>query len=360
MEKQNTPIDKKSLLPTGWNFWLVAIALVAGLILSMMSWLEICVEHCSANQDYRFLGFPFAHIGLIFFISGLLIHFFSIKYSWLSQLLSYMTALALGSEIVLIGIQKNEIGHWCPICISIAVTIGIIGLILTIDYFKNLSNIFNLNPRGQIMDVIKKGFTSLSLAVLGFILAFFGVSKFDHAQASMNDMQEKLAFGNLNSPIDVYFVTDWYCPSCKKIEPLIEKTLPLIQNKVKFYFVDYPIHKKSMNFTPYNLSFMINDKANYIRSRNALARLAEQTEDPNDEDIVALAKRDKLDFKELTFVQVKAGMEFFDKIVKKFSLSATPVLIIENTRTHEVIKLEGTNEIKDHKILEVINSMQKK
>ena len=359
MKDNHTPSTIFKKLPRQWIFWLIAFALALGLVLSIMAWLEICVEHCSANQDYRLFGLPFSYIGMSFFVAALLAHFYSVSYPLLKSILGYLTALALGAEVMFLGIQRNEIGHWCPICVSIAATIAFVALILAFDYFRYFLTTLSLNHWGKFMDIIKRGFASLSLALIGFVVAFYGVSKFDYAEAAMNEMEEKLAFGNKNSSIDVYFVTDWYCPSCKRAEPLIEKVLPLIQNRAKFYFIDYPIHKKSVNFTPYNLAFMLQDKSHYLKARSALTKLASQTENPTDQDVEKLAQQENLNFHELSFIQVKAGMEFFDQTVKKYQLNATPVLIITNHRTNQVVKLEGTDEIKDHKILEVVNSMQK-
>lgn len=348
-----------SLWSSNWSFWVVGFALLSGLILSILSWLKICVEHCSANQDYVFFGIPFAFLGIAFFVAGLTVHLLSKKYLICKKLIGWMISMAIGSEIMFIAIQKYEIGHWCPVCLSIALSLGIAGIVLPADYFKYSLPSSKLNRRGQIMEAIKKGLTSLSFMFVGFLMAFIGVSKFDYAQAAMTEMQDKLAFGNKNSPIEVYFVSDWFCPSCRRVEPLIEKIYPKIQSKVKFYFIDYPIHKKSLNFTPYNLAFMVNDKPQYFRARNALTELAQENESPNDEDIMQLAKQDGLKFEELSFINVKNGMEFFDQIVDKYKLRATPVLIITKPRANKMVKLEGLDEINEQSIMKAIDSMEK-
>ena len=50
-----------------WSFWIAGLSLVTGLILSILSWLELCVEHCSANRDYLLLAFPCHYRNAIFF-----------------------------------------------------------------------------------------------------------------------------------------------------------------------------------------------------------------------------------------------------------------------------------------------------
>lgn len=343
-------------MPYFWHL-IISLALLAGLILSILSWLELCVEHCSANQNYLLFGLPFAFGGMTFFVTAFAVHIFSRKYSFLSTLLSWMIAAAFGSEIMFIAVQKYEIGHWCPVCLGIALTVLIVGFLLIATYFKQLKTTFKSDNRGQIMDVLKKGLTTLSFAFVGFLMAFIGVSKPNLAEAAINDMKEKLAFGNRNSPIEVYFVTDWFCPSCRKVEPLIEKIFPAIQSRAAFYFIDYPIHKKSLNFTPYNLAFMINDRQHYFKARDALTVLAEENDSPNDQDVASLAQKNRLNFRELSFVEVKGGMEFFDKIVEKYNLNATPVLIFTNVKNNKVVKLEGRDEITESRVMKALESV---
>lgn len=233
------------------------------------------------------------------------------------------------------------------------------GLLLIANYFKQLKTAFKLDTRGQIMDVIKKGLTSLSFACIGFLMAFIGISKPNFAEAAMNEMKAKLALGNRNSQIEVYFVTDWFCPSCRKVEPLMEKIFPKIQTAAAFYFIDYPIHKNSLNFTPYNLAFLVNDKPQYFKARDALIELTSENESPNDQDVMALAQQNQLNFRELSFTEIKSGMEFSDSIVTKYNLNATPVLIITNLKNHKVVKLEGRDEITESRVMKAIESMEK-
>src|ERR1700761_8723537 len=140
-----------------WNFWLISFAFLAGLILSILSWFELCVEHCSANQSYHLFGFPFAIIGMAFFTTLLLFHFLSIHKALFSRLVGWMIGTAFGAEIMFIIVQKYQIGHWCPVCLSIAGSVGLAALILSIGYFKNLIFIIQHQNQGNIMLKIQKG-----------------------------------------------------------------------------------------------------------------------------------------------------------------------------------------------------------
>lgn len=351
----NTDVSKR---PVRWTFWVVNLGLFAGFILSILSWMELCVEHCSANQAYLLFGMPFAIVGMSFFATALILSLLSGKYEFLSKILSWMIAAALGSELMFIGVQKYQIGHWCPVCLSIAFTLLIVGWALSVNYFKNLFLSFHSHHRGQIMSIIKQGFTSFLWLTVGFVMAFLGVTKPDYAQAAMNDIKDKIAFGQKDNPVEIYFVSDWFCPSCKKVEPLIERIYPKIQSKATFYFVDYPIHKNSLNFVPYNLAFMINNKPQYFKARRGLLDLASDNETPTDEDVIEYSQAHHLAFRELSFVDVKAGMEWFDQIVDKYNLKATPVIIITNTQNHKTVKLEGTDEISESSILKGIETVK--
>jgi protein-disulfide isomerase/uncharacterized membrane protein len=340
-----------------WNFWLVSLALIAGLGLSILSWLELCVEHCSVNQDYRLFGLPFAVVGMIFFTLVITLRFLSLRYQSLTRLMGWLIASALGSELMFIAVQKYQIGHWCPVCLSIAASVTSAALVLLIGYLIGLKVTIQHYNRGEIMQKIRQGFACLSFVVLGFLVAFIGISKPDSAEAAMNDIKERIIFGTKASPVEVYFVTDWFCPSCRKIEPQIEKIYPKIKSKVAFYFIDYPIHKKSMNFSPYNLAFMINNKPQYFKARQLLMELSDTTENPKDSDIESAASKYHIDYQELTFLDIKTGLEYFEKIVDKFELHATPTIIIYNPRRNSVVKLEGRDEISEDKILEAIRNL---
>lgn len=340
------------------NFWLVSLALGVGLILSVLSWLELCVEHCSANQDYRLFGLPFAIVGMTFFAVLVSAHVLSVRYHFLTRLVGWMIASALGAEIMFIIVQKYQIGHWCPVCLSIAASIATASIVLVTGYLKNFKIILQHQNRGDIMKKVKQCLTTCSFLLFGFLLSFIGISKVSAAEAAVNDIKNRIVFGTEKSPVEVYFVTDWFCPSCKKVEPQIEKIYPKIKSKVAFYFIDYPIHRKSLNFTPYNLAFLVNDKSHYFKARDMLNEISEENESPNEEDIIEAAKDQGIKFKSLSFSDIKAGIDFFDEVIDKYDIRATPTIIITNQKKNKVIKLEGRDQISESKILDAIEKVK--
>lgn len=339
-------------------FWLLYIPLVAGFILSIMSWLHICVEHCSATKDYRLFNIPLAFVGIIFFSLLILFHSLSRQSNKYSLLVAWMIASGLGAEIMLIAIQKYQIGHWCPVCLSIALSLSIAALGIFGNKLYSLSQQKN---RGQMMmNHFKKAMaTSTSFFFIGFLLTFVGVAKPNPAQAAAEKMRERLEFGNKTSPIEVFFVTDWFCPSCKKVEPLIEKIYPKIQARVGFFFIDFPIHTKSENYSPYNLAFLLNNKSQYFAARDILMKMTNEIESPTDEDIEKAAKKAGIKFKEITYLEVKSGMTVFDEVIDKYKLDSTPTIIVLNTKTNKFTKLEGNDEISEEKIMKAIDGLEK-
>lgn len=356
MKTDTTTLTQRKQIPI--TFWVVTLALVAGLILSVLSWMELCVEHCSANRGYNLLGMPFAVFGLGFFIALTGIHLASRFWPVLTPLVGWMVAGAFGSEIMFIAIQKYRIGHWCPVCLSIAFCVLVAAVALAVPFAKDLVRSIKQSNREDFMNTVKRGITSFSFALLGFFIALVGITKPDEAQAAVDKMKERLNLGAKGGNIEVYFISDWFCPSCKKVEPKIEKLFPKVKSQVAFYFIDYPIHTKSLNFTPYNLAFLVNDKSNYLSGRRMLMDLAEKNESPTDEDIEAGAKAKGLHFHELSFLDVKRGMEYFDEVIKANKLDSTPTVIIRNIKTNKTTKLEGTGEISEAKVLEAIDALK--
>lgn len=176
--------------------------------------------------------------------------------------------------------------------------------------------------------------------------------------SAADSIKQKLVLGNAKSPIEVYFISDWFCPSCKKAEPEIEDIYAKVQSKVAFYFVDHAIHKNSLNYTSYNLSFLVNDKPQYLALRKALLKLTDKTETPSDSDIEAIAKKEHAQFQDLPYTDVKAGLDFFEKVVQKYEIRSTPVLIVVNNKTDKFVKLAGAKKIKEKSVLKAIDEVK--
>lgn len=340
-------------------FYLSTIAIVAGFILSIISWLRICSQTCTEGHNYRLYGLTFETVGFIFFPLLTLVHLLSRKFPALTLLVGWALCASLGSEIMFIYVQKYKIGSWCPVCLSIAGCLAIAGVLHFYEYYINFKNSLEREDRGEIMNSIYRGLSGISLFVVGFVLAFNGISKYSQLQAMESDIKDSIAFGNLSSPIEVYVFTDWACGGCRAVEPHLEAMAPKIMKKARLTFVDQEVHPVTLNFIPYNLSFMINNKANYFQLRHALTRLSTQTKEPTDQQVEEIAAKFGVKYKQLNYADVQVGTKYFERLVKQLNVEGTPTMIIVSRDNKKGKKLEGTEEINEANVMKAIDSFAK-
>lgn len=337
-------------------FYLVSAAIIAGFILSVISWLNLCSSTCVEGHNYRIYGLHFETIGFIFFPILIAMHMLSRKFSIFGTLTGWSICGALGSEIMFIYVQKYKIGSWCPVCLSIAFTLAIAGLIYFYNYYINFKHSLERENKEEIMNSIYKGFSGICFFIIGFIFAFGGIAKYSKLQAMENDIKNKIAFGDINSPIEVYVFTDWACGGCRAIEPTLEVLAPKIMKKAKLIFVDQEVHPVTLNYIPYNLSFMINNKSKYLELRRALTKLALQTKEPSDSQVETLAKQLGTQYKQLNYAEVQAGTKYFERLVQQLKVEGTPSVIIISKNNKKGKKLEGAEEITEPNIMKAIAS----
>ena len=328
------------------------LSFLAGLILSVISLMEFCKEACKETQDYAFFGIPIGWLGIGFFSSVMVFHY--LKWDWLVGL---MVGGALGSEVVFLLIQYEIIGEWCPVCVSIAACVGIAAFILSIGYFKNLWNYLKLGLKSMISWQVLRGISTLSCVMLGFFLALFGVVKPEKTFADGTSENENPIFGNRDSAIEVYVISDWFCPACKEIEPKLEAILPKVMEKASVIFVDRNIHPESMNFMPFNLSFMLKEKDKYFALRKELLKLTSQTKTPTPDLVQQAVEYLGVKYKPLNFSDIDSGHRFFQGIVKTFQADSTPTVVIANKRKIKAKKLVGEDEITEKAILGWIDKL---
>lgn len=347
-----TTFRSKSLYWTAFSALLIAIAL------TLFSLLNICKEMCSAVHQYRLMGLPFELYGLIFLpiLAGL--HFVSRKLAWAGTAAGLMIAGALGMEINFILVQKYVIKAWCPVCLSIAAAIGLAALCYGIEYILNLNEHVKHDGRSEMMKALKKAFGSMTFAAVGFMFAFFGIAKEQPLKAAEESIKESIVFGNANSPVQVYLFSDWQCPACRSLEPTIEAIAPKIMNRATLVFVDTIVHSDTLNFIPYNLSFMINNKAQYLKLRHILTEISKTTGSPSEEQVEEAIKRLGVNHTQLHYSDIAVGIKYFKHLVKQFEVDATPTMIIVHRDEKKGKKLQGS-EINESNVMKAIESMQK-
>lgn len=360
MSTNNLLISKKTLFTSNFHQWLFiagTLGIIAGFALSVISWLELCSQQCAAAHSYRLFGLKFEDIGMVFFPTLLALHLGSLFVPFLSFIAGLMLAGAIGAEMIFIHAQKVLIGHWCPVCLSIAACVGLSSLCYFLGYVKNIKFFINESRRSETMINMRKGFATAAAVILGFIMAFVGLGKNDELQAAESSIKDSVAFGNMRSNIDVYFFSDWQCPACRQVEPKLKELLPLISKKARLTFVDFTIHPSSLNFTPYNLSFMIHNKGKYLELRDSLTNLSKETETPSDTQVEKLATDLGVRYKQLNYSDVALGLKYFKTLGSEFDIDSTPTLVLVNEKTKKGKKLYGVAEITADNINKAIDKL---
>src|ERR1700674_2507739 len=139
--------------------WLGAIA---GLIFSVMSALNICTSACSEAALYTMFGLNFGWFGVIFFslLIGMLV--LLDRFVCAEKLIILFVCAAAGAELRFIWLQKYVIGHWCPLCLSIAAAIYLMAIVLLLNKW------YTMRSRRTNMKTYMKYITAVMLAaVLG-------------------------------------------------------------------------------------------------------------------------------------------------------------------------------------------------
>lgn len=342
-------------IPQRLSFIAIGAAILAAFILSVFSFMDLCTSACVEGHKYLLLGLKFEIIGMLFFGGLLATHLLTLRFWLFGVVTAIFLAIAFGSEVYFLYLQKYVIGSWCPICLGIAASVGIAACLYFFQFFISKNG---TNNEGVIMHSLKISLPSMTLICAGFVAAMLSVSKTNTLEAAQLSLKDNIAFGTSSSPLEVYIFTDWYCPACEVVEPRLEKLSPMLQKQAKVYFIDANIHDESMNFTPYNLSFMIHNKQNYFELRRALQKIAALTKTPTDAQVQEAIKPYKQELKDLSYMDIALGSKMFSKLKEQLGVSATPMIIIVNLETKKGKRLSGKSEITEANVMSAIDSLK--
>jgi uncharacterized membrane protein len=330
------------------TFLLVLSALLSGLILSILSGLKICSTMCSETATYSVFGLDFGWFGTGFFFLALLLLLLRRYVPSINIVLVLAIFAAAGSEARLIWIQKYVIGSWCPVCLCIAAAVVTAALVVTYETLA-VRSVFGGPMKSRISHLFVM-FVALSI---GFGAALLGIRK-EAAAAELD-----IYFGKRKSDTTVYFISDWFCPVCRKIEPEIEKLYPELLSTVRLAFIDMPIHPESANITPYHIQFMLYEKEKYISLRHSLDEISRKTNNPTQDQVQTAVARLGVTLRPPNFMEILNGVRQFETICKGFKVSATPTVVIDNPKTKKRKLLAGSNEISRNTIKAAIAEVEK-
>jgi thiol-disulfide isomerase/thioredoxin len=360
------PTSRDSLMPSNVQIikWLSAtlytailLSFLAGLVLSFLSWLEVCTQECSEAHHYQLFGLSFGMMGIVYFGTLIASHLLSIRRPTFYFISGLIVAGGLGAEIMLIVVQKFVIGKWCPVCLSIAGMVSIAALCFTVLYMLDLDAVIRNNMRNKIMQKLWKGITSISVFAIGFIVTFFGIGKEDKLQAAQTALEQNLVFGNAKSPVTVFIFTDWQCPACRQAESAFEKMFITVAEKAQVVFIDLAIHPESLNFIPYNLSFILRNKPQYMQLRHLLTNISSQTDSPTDEQVSEAAAKIGVKYQQLSYSDIVLGIRYFKRIVQENNIQGTPTVLVMHLNKNVKKKISGSDSINEANVLKAIESM---
>lgn len=334
------------------GYWM-GVPFAAAWILSVMSWLGICSDGCQETHLYRFFGIPLSPLGVGYFTLCGLAFLTRNRFRFSGFLIPLLLSGALGSEFVLVWIQKYVIGRWCPLCVGVALSVVTACALIVLEGLPGIATRIRNGERNLVMKRLAGKMVLVLFAFLaGIGISSMGLSKPDVFAAGLP--VKSLAFGDTESSLEVYFVTDWFCPACRAAEPEILKGAGKVMGQAKVIFVDYPIHPETLNYIPYNLSFILREKEKYLRIREVLATLSRKTKEPTQEDVQAAVSPLGVKYVPMNYADVLAGMQYFNTLLSKLKAPGTPSVIVKDTRTGKTKTLFGSTDITSDNILKTV------
>lgn len=343
MDSSDTSLNYRSVLAE----IIIGLATMSGLVLSIAALVKIC-SSCSVTAGYSAFGMDFGWFGISYFAILSVVVLLRGRHALFRALTGIMLFSSAGAESYFIWIQKYEIGQWCSICLGIAASVFVACLGIALAPRTEFS------VKGETM---KSKLIYLVLVVIVFMTglgsAVAGVKK---AGSSAPDQ----FLGKRSSKTIVYFVSDWFCPVCVRVEPQIEKMYPELAKTVKIGFVDFPIHKESLNYTPYNLQFLTFEKGKYMRLRKALSTLALRTKNPTEAEVQSAVMPLGVKLRKMDYAETLSGMRNNESVYRGFNVNATPSVVVTNQRTKKSKTLVGYEQINEHLIRAAIAEVEKK
>lgn len=326
----------------------VWLATIAGFLLSIVSVLKIC-SACSVIAQYRLFGMDFGWFGIGYFIMLTIIIALRNRFAWEDWLVSFCFFASAGAEARFIWIQKYHIGQWCPICLAIAVAVLIACIGSSWYMFKKIT------AKGAAM---KSKIVYVVFITICFVTGLGGAVIGVKSKADAFELD--LFLGKSTSQTTVYFVSDWFCPVCRKVEPVIESMYSGLTKSVRIGFVDLPIHKETLNFTPYNLQFLTYEKTKYIKLRKALADLSLKTKNPTEADVQAAVAPLGVKLRQVNYSDTLYGLQSDLTVYRGYGVNATPSVIVTNSKTKKTKILVGDRQINEVGVRAAIADVEKK
>lgn len=322
------------------------LLLTAGLALALLSSTDLCsFGGCTEAHEYRFYGVSLPLLGTSYFIFLLLLKVVAGRYAALQGLLSIALSGGAGAEGVMIYLQQSVIKAWCPLCLGIACIVFLLVIITVIAAVQEAGGLGSMK-RGSLFS---RALILVVAAVAGFAVSFAGIKKPEAAGIDAS-------LGKQSAKAEIILFSDWLCPICVKVEPIVESLYPQLEKRAKIQFIDKPVHKESMNFVPYHLSFLVYEKGKYLQLRKALFDLAKINKNPSIDDVKSAIAPLGVTYKQLSFMDVSQMMAKAQELSNQYKVTGTPTLVIRNGSRSKT--LVGGKDITAENILKALKSLE--
>lgn len=158
--------SRSSLLILLW------FALSTGLTVSIFSVIEeMCLATaCSDTASFTLFGVGIGVFGIAYFVLLLILLWLRNKTPLLDWALSAMLFTGVGAEVRLLWIQKYIIGSWCPLCVTICISLFIAAIVLVIEKIAGVGSA-NCRDKNIVMWLV----IAATMVALGMVVAYVGV-----------------------------------------------------------------------------------------------------------------------------------------------------------------------------------------
>ncbi|MFH1138638.1 MAG: hypothetical protein V1816_21390 [Pseudomonadota bacterium] len=129
-------------------------------------------------------------------------------------------------------------------------------------------------------------------------------------------------------PVEVYIMTDYFCPPCQGIEPYLERALPeMLRQGVKISFVDTPIHLNTPLYSRYYIfaAAASNTFEQAMKVRNALFDVARTKSIVTDQELIQELKARDIKIK---LTDTTPIFNQWRELIARFKVESTPTCVV--------------------------------